>query len=428
MFSTFAGSALKNIKPHGIQAVMDAIADYLPSPLDVKPAIGTDPLSGQSKYFSPSPGQALSALVFKVTMESGRKLALLRIYSGRIKAGENVFNATKGQTERFARLFRLHAERREKVDEARAGEIVGATGIKFAQTGDTLCLATDKIILENIEAYTPVISLSIEPRNSEEASKLSEAMEKYLLEDPTLHLKTDEETGQVLLSGMGELHLDVVLKRLTREYKITPRAGKQQVVYQETISSQGTAHALFRRELAEVMHHGDVSLSVKPQTRGEGIKIIFEVDPDAWHETWLQAIEEGLEDGLYSGVIKGYPLQDIAVHVTALNNIAGESSPVGFRMAAAMALKKALLQAKPVLLEPLMWLDISVPDEFTGDVIGLLGAKGAKVENMIEQKSGKIIQALAPLRKFFDFSTALRSATQSRAGFIMKFHRFDVLP
>lgn len=421
---TLAGSALKNI---GVQPVMDAVCDYLPSPAEVEPAMGVDPETRKKKGFSPTPGQPLSALVFKVTMESGRKMALMRIYSGRIKAGAEVYNATQKKKERVARLFKLHAGRKEKAEEAVAGEMVGAAGMKFAKTGDTLCLESDPLILEQIEGYKPVISLAIEPRNSEEADKLDEVLEKYLLEDPTLSLERDEATGQVILSGMGELHLEVVLERLRREYRLEPRTGKPQVVYQETVSSEASGEAVFHRELGEVMHYGGVTLSVGPRERDQGSKISFEIDPDQWNDAWLQAVEEGIADGLQSGVVKGYPVQDVRVRVMGMSRRDGESSPAGYRMAAAMALKEALAGAGAKLLEPIMWLDISVPDEFTGDVVGLLGAKGAKIENMLDRAGVKAVQALAPLAGLFGFSTELRSATQGRAAFVMKFSRFDVL-
>lgn len=418
------GSALRNI---GVQQVMDAICDYLPSPLDVPPATGVDPDTGSRKAFPVSHKEPLSALVFKVTMDSGRKLAMMRLYSGQLGSGDTVFNITRDKDERVARLFRLHAGRREKIETAFAGDMVGAAGMKYARTGDTLCLRSDPILLEQIADYKPVISLAIEPRTSEEGEKLDEVLEKCLLEDPTLDLKRDEDTGQIILSGMGELHLEVVLERIRREYKLDPRAGKPQVVYQETVTAKARGEARFRRELGDMTHFGEVSLSVEPLQRGEGRDISFEVDPDQWPAAWLQAVEEGLVDCLQSGVIKGYPVQDVRVRVLGLERREGESGPVGYRMAAMMALKDALTAAVPRLLEPIMWMEISVPEEFVGDVVGLLGSKGARIENMLDRAGQKIVHGLAPLGRLFGFSTDLRSATQGRAGFVMKFFRFDVL-
>lgn len=418
------GSALKNI---GVQPVLDAICRYLPSPLDVPPAIGVDPVTHTKKHFDVSPKEPLSALVFKVAMDSGRKLAMMRIYSGRIDAGGTVYNVTQDQDERVARLFRLHAGRKEKIDSAFAGDMVAAAGMKFARTGDTLCDRQSPIILEQIANYKPVISLAIEPRNTEEGEKLDEVLEKYLLEDPTLDLKHDEDTGQIILSGMGELHLEVILERLRREYRLEPRAGRPQVVYQETIAAKASGRGEFNRELGEVMHFGAVELSVEPLERGKERTISFEVDTEAWPAAWLEAVEDGIADALQSGVIRGYPVQNVRVRVLGMERRDGESSPVGYRMASAMALKEALAQADPKLMEPIMWVEISVPEEFVGDVVGLLGSKGAKIENMIDRVGLKVVQGLAPLGKLFGFSTDLRSATQGRAGFMMKFSRFDVL-
>ena len=417
------GSALKNI---GVQPVMDAVCHYLPSPLEVPPATGINPKTGEKVSFEVSHKEPLSALVFKVAMDSGRKLALMRIYSGKVSAGDSVFNITQDQDERVARLFRLHAGRKEKVETAFAGDMVAAAGMKFARTGDTLCQRGHSILLEQIADYKPVISLAIEPKNSEEADKLDEVLEKYLLEDPTLELKRDEDTDQIILSGMGELHLEVILERLRREYKLEPRSGKPQVVYQETVTAKGIGEAEFDRELGEEQHFGGVRVSVEPRDREKGRDIIFEVDPDAWPAAWLEAVEDGLSDGLQSGVVRGYPVQDVRVRV--LDMVRGDhSSPVGYRMAAAMALKQALSKGGSRLMEPIMWIEIGVPEEFVGDVVGLLGSKGAKIENMIDRSGQKVVQGLAPLGSLFGFSTDLRSATQGRAGFVMKFSRFDVL-
>lgn len=299
--------------------------------------------------------------------------------------------------------------------------------MKFARTGDTLGTVEAPIILEQIADYRPVISLAIEPRNSEEGDKLDEVLEKYLLEDPTLDVEHDEDTGQIILSGMGELHLEVILERLKREYKLEPRTGKPQVVYQETVSSTAKGVGEFSRELGEVMHFGGVELSVEPLERDSGRKISLEVDLEAWPDEWLQAIEEGVEDGLQSGVIRGYPVRDVRVRITSLERRDGESSAVGYRMASVQALEEALSKAGPKLMEPIMWVEINVPEEFVGDVVGLMGAKGAKIENMLDSHGQKMVQGLAPLASLFGFSTDLRSATQGRAGFVMKFSRFDVL-
>ncbi len=419
-----AGSALKNI---GVQPLMDAIVDYLPCPLDLPAATGTEPGTGLPRSFPADPEAPLSALVFKVVMESGRKQSFLRVYSGHLAEGETVFNATHGCEERVARLFKLHADRREKIEVAKAGEIVAAAGLRHGRTGDTLCRQDAPILLEQITAYKPVISIAIEPRNADESDKLDEVLEKYLLEDPTLAVARDEETGQVILSGMGELHLEVLLERMAREHGLKPRTGKPQVVYQETVAASAEAQEEFHRELGEVMHHGCVRLAVEPLARGAGRVVQFELDTTRLNQAWCDAVSEGLADALQSGVLRGYPVQDVKVRVLDMPRREGESSPAGYRMAAAMALKSVLAAASPQLLEPIMWVEISAPDAFVGEVIGLLGSKGAKVENIADKGGSKLVQALAPLGQLFGFSTYLRSATQGRASFVMKFSRFDSL-
>jgi elongation factor G len=420
----FVGSALKKI---GVQPVLDGICNYLPSPLEVKQIEGIDPDTKEKKVFPVSSKAPFSALVFKITMETGRLISLLRVYSGTIKAGDTVYNSTQGIHQRIARLFTLHADRKERIESARAGEIVGAAGLKDVKTGDTLCLENNKIILEKISDYKSVISIALEPKNSAEGEKLVAALEKFLKEDPTLFMEVDEETGQIILSGMGELHLEVVQERLKREHKVEFRAGNPQVVYRETISKDATAEEEFHKELGEKMHYGYIELKVEPIDRHEDNKIVFEVDPTLWPDKLLEATETAIRDGLQSGVLKGSPVQGVKVSVLSMGTMREDSSEIGYHMAAGSALKQALSKAGPMLMEPIMSLEIYIPEEFVGEVISLIGIKGGKIENMFERGTDKVIKALAPLRKLFGFSTDLRSATQGRANFMMKFEKFDVL-
>ncbi len=418
-----AGSALKNM---GVQPVMDAVCDYLPSPVEVPPATGIHPVKKSSVSFPVQPGAPLSALAFKVSMETGRKLVFIRVYSGKIQAGQQVFNSTRNVVERVARLFVLHASHKEKVEQARAGQIVAAAGLKDSRTGDTLCLESDPVILERISDYNPVISLAMEPRNSEQEEKLIFAIEKLLQEDPTLFFEKDKDTDQIIISGMGELHLDVVLQRIRREHSVDFRAGNPQVVYQETITRKSGAEYEYARELGEEFHYGFVGLAIEPAKRGQGNRILMEIDPDKWSETWIDAVHGGIEDGLQAGELKGYPLTDIVVRIKAMASGDGADA-VGFRLASFQALKQALTSAGPVLLEPIMMVEISTPDEFVGDCVSLLGSKGGQIDNMYDHHGQKIIVSLTPLSKMFGFSTDLRSATQGRAGLTMKFNKFDAV-
>lgn len=418
------GSALKNI---GVQPVLDAVRDFLPSPLDVAPPQGMDPQDKKKKSFPVSSSAPLSALIFKVSMESGRLLTLLRVYSGSLQAGENVYISTQDKVQRVARLFLLHAGHKDRIDQAKAGQIVAAAGLKGGRTGDTLCSKQDPIILEQIETYKPVISLALEPRNASEEEKLLDALEKVLYEDPTLAMHRDKDTEQIILSGMGELHLEVVLERLRREYKVEMRSGKPQVVYRETLSGQAVVEEEFKRELGEQLHYGHVKLMVEGVGRDKDNQVLCEVDQHGLPRHWIEAVLQGIEDGLSSGVLGGYPVQGVRVLVMEMKRDPQYSSEVGYHLAAGSALKKAMGKAGPQLMEPLMKVEIYVPEEFVGDVVSLLGSKGSKIENMYDRSGSKVVQALAPLKQLFGFSTALRSSTQGRGNFVMQFERFDVL-
>lgn len=420
----FSGSALKNT---GVQLVLDGVVQYLPGPLDVVAPVAIMDDTKQKQSLEVSPSAPLGALAFKVIMDEGRKMVLMRIYSGTLKSGEVYRNVTRGESERVSRLFRLHASHQEKIEEAHAGDIVAAAGLKMTRTGDTIAQADAPYLLENIAGYRPVISLALEPKNSEEGDKLDEVLARYLQEDPTLAFIQDEETGQRVISGMGELHLEVVIDRLRREYKVSPRVGNPQVVYQEAVTKQVEAVGEFDRDLGDQHHFGRVTIRVAPRDRDKGNRVHFEMDREGWSALWLDAVSQGITDSLQSGVLKGYPVQDVDVTIVSMERKEGSATPAGYHMAAVMAVKEALAQAGPVLLEPIMDVEVAVPDAFVGDVISLLGMKGAKVSNMFDQAGLKIVQALAPMRKLFGFSTDLRSATQGRAGLMLKFARFDML-
>ena len=418
------GSALKNA---GIQPLMDAICLYLPSPEDAPAAKGVHPVSHDPVSLLADPDGPLAALVFKITIEAGRRLAYARIYSGTLAEGEQIRNVTQGQDERIAHIYRMHADKKQRLDKAGAGLIVALAGCKATRTGDTLATLHSPVLLEQITAYQPVISLALEPKTQADAKKLSEALQFFLLQDPTLFLSQDEETDQLILSGMGELHLDVVLERMRREYGVSPRTGNPQVLRQETILKTAVGQAVFERELAKIPHFGAVQIAVAPRDRNAGNAVRWTMDTQGWPEAWINAVEQGVADGLQSGVAKGYPVQDVLVEIMHLERRDGESSPVGYQMAAAQALKHALNEAGPVLLEPIMNIEMTVPDEFVGEVIGLFNSRGGRVGNMFDRSGAKVVTGMAPMRQLFGFSTALRSASQGRAGFTMRFARFDAL-
>ena len=417
------GSALKNT---GIQPLLDAILAYLPAPEDLPPVLAHNPADGTRVSIPYSRTGPFTGLVFKVLMDGGRKLALLRLYAGSLQEGAICRNVTRNAEERISRLYRLHADHREQIPQAQAGDIVAVIGLRSAKTGDTLGTPGHTALLESITAYQPVISLALEPRNADEGKALDEALERYTLEDPTLQVILDEGSGHRILSGMGELHLAVIMERIRREYKIDPRAGNPQVIRRETPTLSADGEALFERELGKETHIGAVTLTVSPRPRGAGNVIRFTCDETLIPQVFRDAATQGIENALFSGPQTGYPLQDICVEITAMPRREG-STAAGYHMAAGLALRSALEKAAITILEPLMFVEISVPETNLGAAISLFGTRGGKVENMLERAGIKVVEGLAPLSRLFGFSTALRSATQGRAGLVMRFERFDTI-
>ena len=423
-----AGSALGN---KGVQPLLDAICDFLPSPCDLPPVKGLD-AKGESVSVPLTEDGPFVGLVFKVVMEDGRKTAFLRVYSGRFDEGDSLTNVNRGKDDRVGRIYRLHADHREQLKSASAGDIVAVVGLRSAHTGETYAKGID-VRLEAIESYAPVITLALEPRNADEGKVLDEALARYTEEDPTLLSHFDEETGMRTISGMGELHLDVTLERMRREYHISPRVGAPEVIMRETITGTGEGDCVFDRELGKVQHFGHVSVSVAPRPRGAGNTVkpgsFLPEDKIAAakviQKELLAAALEGATDALQSGDLTGYPVVDVAVTITGIERRDGVASEPGCRMAAAQALKQALAAASPVILEPVMNVTNSCPEAERGSAISLFGTLGGKIDEMEDNSGQKVVHGTASLRKLFGFSTKLRSATQGRAGLVMSFSRFD---
>ncbi len=420
----FAGAALRNI---GVQPLLDAVAAYLPSPADAVKASGVNTRTREPVALDPDPAAAFSALVFKVSVENGRKLALMRVYAGTVREGDACRNVTTGEHEKIGRMFRLQAGKREPVTMAVAGDIVAVQGVRTVRTGDSLAADSRPVLLENIEAYTPVISLALEPRNTEEGKKLDEALARFCVEDPTLRVTQDEGSGQRLVSGMGELHLEVLLDRMKREHALAPRAGNPQVLYHETIRKSSSADGEFDRELGGQRHYGCVHVSVAPRERGQGNSVTATGDDaaDGRIRQLREALVQGLEDAMQSGPL-GYAVEDAAVSAALCPGREEGMSGPGCRMAAAIALKNALQDAGPALLEPIMAVEVTVPEPMVGSVISLLNTRNGKVETIEDEAGQKLVRAFAPMRELFGFSTALRSATQGRAGMLLRFARLDL--
>jgi len=418
----FCGSALKN---KGVQPVLDGVVHYLPSPLDVPPVKGIDPETGEKVVRHTRDNEPLAALAFKIQMDQGRKMTFARIYSGIMRPGDEVFNPGKKKKEKVARLLQMHANKRERIKEAGAGNIVAVMGLKWTVTGDTLCDPKKPILLEPIETYQPVISVAIEPKTTGDQEKIDLALSKLAEEDPTFKVRFDEETGQTIISGMGELHLEVLTNRLLREFNAPVRVGKPQVVYRETVQKSATVEERFDKEIAGSRQAATVKITVAPRERGSGNLVHSKVDAELLPEGYVELILDVLRQGLEGGVLKGFPMVDVEVVLEDVKFEEGLSTEIAFRAAASMAFRKAVEAAEPVMLEPIMRLEVLVPEEFMGDVIGDINARHGKVEKIEPRGPIQVIQAIVPLSKMFGYSTALRSATQGRGTFTMVFSHYD---
>ena len=422
-----AGSALKNA---GVQPLLDAVGRYLPSPLDVPAPHGTSVDGKEEKELDIRPEAPFCSLVFKVLMEGGRKTCLVRIYSGRLKEGDVVRNTAQNREERISRMFRMDADQQEQLAEASSGDIVAVLGLRSARTGDTVAAPGLDMLLENLESVKPVISMALEPRNADEGKTLDEALARYSAEDPTLGVSQDEDSGDRIISGMGELHLDVVLERMRREYGISPRAGQPQVVARETVRAEGEGHGIFDRDLGTVHHFGEVTLTMAPAGRDAGNHVALAeelahpADPkEALPRQLVDEVLQGISDSLLSGPQTGYPVQDVNVTVTAIRK--ENATAAGCRMAASMAVRDAMEHSRACVLEPIMDVEIIAPEEALGSSISLFQNCGGKVEELGERGGMRYLSGMAPMRRLFGFSTALRSATQGRAGFTMRFKHYD---
>jgi elongation factor G len=416
------GAALRN---QGIQPLIDAIVDYLPSPLDVPPVEGTNPVTGEGARRRAEDEEPFAALAFKVMMDQGRKLVYIRIYSGLLRVGREVYNPRLKKGEKISRIFQMHANQRTRVEEAKTGEIVAVMGLKDTTTGDTLCDPLHPIILEPIDFYKPVMSVAVEPRTNRDQEKLTESLEKLSEEDPTFLVKFDEDTGQTIISGMGELHLDVLVNRLLSEYHLEVNVGRPQVVYRETVEKEAEASAKFLKEMEEVKHFAEVFLRISPNGRGKGIEFYSEATKGTLPPEGLLSIEEGIRETSTVGVVMGYPLTDLRVTLLKANADPNHPSLLALKIASSNALREGCRKAEPVLLEPMMEVNIITPEEFMGEVVGDLKARRSSVEAITPKGKVTLIRAISPLTRMFGYSTDLRSLTQGRGTFTMQFSHYD---
>ena len=416
------GSALKN---KGIQLLLDAIVEFLPSPVDIPPIKGTHPETGQVVDCRANDNDPLAALIFKVSMIEGRKLSYVRIYSGTMNTKTDVYNSSRKISEKISRILKMHANKKERIDFAGAGSLVAVVGMRESSTGETLCTREHPVLLEKIEFYEPVISIAVEPKTHADQEKLDQVLEKFMAEDPTLRLQKDEDTGQTILSGMGELHLEVIISRMLREFNTNVNVGKPQVVYRETIDKEGRASAIFDKEVAGSRHYAEVALKLLPLKRGSENRFRNEITDETIPGTFIPAIEKGVMEALENGVLMGYPVVDVEAVLTGGVYKDSLSTELAYTVSASMACKAALENGEPFLLDPIMDVKVYVPEAFIGDVIGDLNSRNGKIES-IEHKTGvQVIKVVVPMARMFGYSTSLRSATQGRGTFTMQFSHFD---
>jgi elongation factor G len=420
------GSAFKN---KGVQMLLDTIIDYLPCPLDIPPVTGIEPNSGKEVIRKVSDKEPFSALAFKIMTDPFvGQLTFLRVYSGTLASGSYIYNSTKDVQERIGRLMKMHANKREETKEVRAGDIVAAVGLKSTLTGDTLCDAEQPVILEAMEFPEPVISVAIEPKTKADQEKLSVALGKLAQEDPSFKVSYNEETGQTIISGMGELHLDIIVDRLLREFKVGANVGKPQVAYRETIRQKATAEGKYVRQSGGRGQYGHVYINIEPLEPGGNFEFVNKIVGGSIPREYISPVEKGIKEALENGIMAGYPVVDIKVTLFDGSYHEVDSSEMAFKIAGSMAFKNAAGKAKPVLLEPVMSIEVVTPDEYMGEVIGDLNSRRGKIQTMTQRTNVRVIAAMVPLSSMFGYATDLRSKTQGRATYTMQFAHYEEVP
>ena len=426
IFPVICGTAFKN---KGVQQLLDAVVEYMPSPVDLPPVVGINPKNGSEDSRKPSDDEHFSALVFKIQTDPFvGKLAYFRVYSGKIEAGSYVYNSTKGRKGRIGRLVQMHANKREDRDCVYSGDIVAAVGLKDVTTGDTICTEGKQIILESMEFPEPVINIAIEPKTKADQDKIGVALSKLAEEDPTFKVRTDEETGQTIIAGMGELHLEIIVDRLLREFKVDANVGKPLVAYRETIKTKASVEHKYAKQSGGHGQFAHVYITVEPAKPGEGFSFTNSIKGGSVPKEYIPAVEKGVKEVLEGGVLVGYPIVDVKVNLYDGSYHEVDSSEMAFKIAGSMAFRAAFRKASPILLEPLGKIEVVTPEDYMGDVIGDLNSRRGKVMGMEDMASAKIINGNVPMSEMFGYSTDLRSKTQGRATYSMQFDHYSPVP
>jgi elongation factor G len=420
------GSAFKN---KGVQNLLDAVIDYMPAPTDIPPIKGIDKDTEAEIERKASDEEPFSALAFKIMTDPFvGQLCFFRVYSGVLNSGSYVYNSTKGKRERIGRILKMHANKREEIKEVYAGDIAAAVGLKYTTTGDTLCLEDKPVILESIEFPEPVISIAIEPKTKADQEKLGLSLQKLAQEDPSFRVKTDEETGQTIISGMGELHLEIIVDRLMREFKVDANVGKPQVAYRETITKKVKAEGKFVRQSGGRGQYGHVWLELEPQEPGKGYEFVDAIKGGVVPREYISSVDKGIQEAMDTGVLAGYPVVDFKVSLVDGSYHEVDSSEMAFKIAGSMGFKEGCSKAGPVLLEPVMAVEVVVPDDYMGDVIGDLNSRRGRIMGMESRGGAQVVNSMVPLAQMFGYSTDLRSATQGRATYSMTFDHYEQVP
>jgi len=420
------GSAFKN---KGVQNLLDAVVEYLPAPTDIPAIKGVDPTTDEELERQAADEEPFSALAFKIMTDPFvGQLCFFRVYSGVLTSGSYIYNSTQEKRERIGRLLKMHANKREEIKEVFAGDIAAAVGLKYTTTGDTLCVESKPVILESIEFPEPVISIAIEPKTKADQEKLGISLQKLASEDPSFRVNTDEETGQTIISGMGELHLEIIVDRLLREFKVEANVGKPQVAYRETISKKVKVEGKFVRQSGGRGQYGHVWLEVEPQEPGAGYEFVDAIKGGVVPREYIPAVDKGIQEAMGTGVMAGYPVVDIKVTLVDGSYHDVDSSEMAFKIAGSMGFKEGCSKATPVLLEPIMSVEVVVPEEYMGDVIGDLNSRRGQIMGMEARANAQVVTAMVPLAMMFGYATDLRSATQGRATYTMTFHHYEQVP
>jgi elongation factor G len=426
LFPILCGASFKN---KGVQPLLDAVIDYLPSPLDIPPIQGINPETKEVEERKASDDAPFAALAFKIMNDQHvGQLVFLRVYSGTLEAGSGVFNSTKDKKERVGRLLRMHANKKEEVEAVAAGDIAAAIGLKLTTTGDTLCDPDRPIVLESMTFPEPVIAVAIEPKTRADEEKLGVSLSRLALEDPTFRVTSDEETAQTLIHGMGELHLEIIVDRLLREFRVEANVGKPQVAYRETIRKKAEAQGRYVRQTGGRGQYGDVYLEVEPNETGKGFEFENKIVGGTIPREYIPAVEKGIKEALDTGVLAGYPIVDVKVRLTDGSYHDVDSSEMAFKIAASMGFKEACRRAKPVLLEPVMDVEVVTPEEYMGAIVGDLNSRRGRIASMEARGSSQVIRATVPLGQMFGYATEMRSMTQGRATYTMQFSRYEEVP